>query len=111
VTVVEGTPNATNLPDACCDALLMRAVYHHIRDPQPFAASVARAVRPGGVVAVIDFEPGALWFHGGAPDGVRRPGHGVPRTETIAEFQAAGFRVREEIQNWSGPLWLVVFER
>jgi SAM-dependent methyltransferase len=111
VTVVEGDRNGTNLPDACCDTLVMRAVYHHIQDPQAFVASVARTVRHGGSVAVIDFEPGALWFHGGAPDGVRRPGHGVSRAEAIAEFQRAGFTVREEIPDWSGPLWLVVFKR
>jgi SAM-dependent methyltransferase len=111
VTVIEGAPAATNLPDGCCDAIVMRAVYHHIQDPHAFAASVARAVRPGGSVAVIDFEPGALWFHGGAPDGVRRPGHGVSRADAIAEFQRAGFTVREEISKWSGPLWLVVFGR
>jgi hypothetical protein len=62
-------------------------------------------------VAVIDFAPGALWFHGGAPDGTRRPGHGVSRADAIAEFTAAGFVVREEVPDWSGPLWLVVFSR
>jgi hypothetical protein len=53
--------------------------------------------------------PLALWFHGGAPDGSRRPGHGVSRADAIAEFLAAGFVVREEVPKWSSPLWLVVF--
>jgi predicted methyltransferase len=39
VTVREGAPAATNLPDACCDAIVMRAVYHHLADPTSFAAS------------------------------------------------------------------------
>ena len=111
VTVVEGTPAATNLPDACCDALVMRAVHHHIQDPPAFVGSLARAVRPGGSVAVIDFEPGALWFHDGPPDGSRRPGHGVSRADAITAFRAAAFTVREEVLDWSGPLWLVVFTR
>jgi SAM-dependent methyltransferase len=111
VTVIEGERAATNLPDGCCDALVMRAVYHHIQDPPAFVASIARAVRPSGLVAIIDFEPGKLWFHGGAPDGTRRPGHGVSIADTIAEFQAAGFIVRQQQADWSGPLWLVVFQR
>ena len=33
VTVVEAHATRTNLPAACCDALVLRRVYHHIRDP------------------------------------------------------------------------------
>lgn len=111
VTVLEGAPAATNLPDGCCDAIVMRSVYHHLANPPGFAASIARALTPDGVVAIIDFEPGTLWFHGGTPDGSRRSGHGVARLDAIAELEAAGFTVREDFARWSGPLWLVVFER
>lgn len=111
VTVLEGAPAATNLPDACCEVIVMRSVYHHLADPTAFAASIARALTPDGVVAIIDFEPGTLWFHGGTPDGSRRSGHGVARLDAIAELKAAGFTVREDFARWSGPLWLVIFER
>ena len=111
ITVVEGVPASTNLPDACCDAIVMRAVYHHIQDAEAFAASVARALRPHGLVAIIDFAPGTLWLHGGAAGGPRRPGHGVSREDTIAELRSAGFVVRQQMADWSRPLWLVVFSR
>ncbi len=111
VTVLEGAPAATNLPDGCCDVIVMRSVYHHLANPSAFAASIARALTPDGAVAIIDFEPGTLWFHGGTPDGSRRSGHGVARLDAIAELKAAGFTVREDFAQWSGPLWLVVFER
>jgi ubiquinone/menaquinone biosynthesis C-methylase UbiE len=111
VTVLEGAASDATLPDACCDAVVMRAVYHHIQDPRPFIASVARALRPRGAVAVIDFEPGALWLHGAKPGGTRRPGHGVSRADAIAEFEAAGFVVREQSPDWSRPLWLMVLAR
>ena len=111
VTVVEGLPASTNLPDACCDAIVMRAVYHHIQDPESFAANVARALRPNGLVAIIDFAPGTLWLHGGASGGPRRPGHGVSREDAIAELRSAGFVVRQQYAEWSRPLWLVVFSR
>src|SRR5262245_44870413 len=32
VTVLEGAAAATNLPPACCDAIFMRDVYHHITE-------------------------------------------------------------------------------
>lgn len=110
VEVLDGAPADTTLPDGCCDAIAMRAVYHHIQQPDQFAASVARALRPGGWIAIIDFDPDALWLHGRAPDGTRRPGHGVSRKAAIAEFQRAGFVLKEERADWSRPLWLVVLE-
>ena len=111
LTIVAAERERTNLPDACCDVILMRAVYHHVTQPDAFVNAVARALRPGGQVVVIDFEPGALWFHGGRPDDAapRRPGHGVARSATIAEFTAAGFKVTTSDPNWSRPLWLTVF--
>ena len=111
VRVVAAAPDATNLPDACCDVVFLRNVYHHVTDPTRFAVSVARAVKPDGVVVVIDFEPGALWLHGGSPDGSPRAGHGVSRTDAIVEFRAAGFEAREQFPSWSGPLWLVLLRR
>ncbi|MCA1562086.1 MAG: class I SAM-dependent methyltransferase [Acidobacteria bacterium] len=111
VTIVEGAPRETNLPDACCDVVFLRNVYHHVQEPEAFAASIRRAVRPGGRVVVIDFEPGALWLHGGRPSdtAARRPGHGVARADARAEFERAGFRVEQEIPRWGGPMWLLSF--
>jgi SAM-dependent methyltransferase len=112
VTVLEATANATNLPDANCDVVFPRNVYHHVQEPERFAASVARAIKPGGVAVVIDFEPGALWLHGGKPDDASpRPGHGVSRQDAIREFRTAGLEPRRDIPDWSGPMWLVVFQR
>ena len=112
VTVIEAAGDATNLPDACCDVVFLRNVYHHITEPERFAAGVAKAVKPGGTVVVIDFDPGTLWLHGGQPnDASRRPGHGVSREDAIAEFRTAGFDVRREIPRWSGPMWLIVLQR
>ena len=112
VTVVEAGAGATNLPDLCCDVVFLRNVYHHVQQPERFAAAIARAVKPDGVILVLDFEPGALWLHGGKPDAAsRRPGHGVSRQDAIAELRAAGFEVRLEVPRWSGPMWLVMLQR
>lgn len=111
VTVVEAGEAATNLPDACCDAIFMRNVYHHIGDIRPFNVSVRRALREGGRLAVIDFEPGAFWRLPGRRSGApaERTGHGVTPARLIAEVTAAGFEVEREIPDWGGRMFLVLF--
>jgi SAM-dependent methyltransferase len=111
VVVVQGDRRETHLPDACCDLVVLRNVYHHVTEPTPYARALRRAVRDGGRLAVIDFDAGALGFHGGRPadTSVRRPGHGVTRADAIAELSAAGFRLEREEPHWSAPMWLLVF--
>jgi SAM-dependent methyltransferase len=113
ITVVRAEREKTNLPDACCDVVLMRNVYHHVTNPDRFLAAVKRALRPDGRVIVIDFGPGALWFHGGRPGDAseRRPGHGVSQAAAAAEFEAAGFRLETSQPRWSRPMWLSLYGR
>ena len=33
VTVVEGSASETGLPPGCCDAIVLRRVYHHLTEP------------------------------------------------------------------------------
>ena len=62
VTVVQAQGRDTGLPANCCDAILLRRVYHHLTAPADTDASLLRAVRPGGVLAVIDFAPTLSWL-------------------------------------------------
>ena len=51
VTVIEGGASSTNLPDACCDAIFLRDVYHHLSESgvdEQELARVAQAWRPAG---------------------------------------------------------------
>ena len=57
VTVVQAHASDTGLPVSCCDAVVLRRVYHHLSDPAATNADLLRALRPGGVLAVIDFRP------------------------------------------------------
>jgi 2-polyprenyl-3-methyl-5-hydroxy-6-metoxy-1,4-benzoquinol methylase len=111
VTAIKAGRLQTRLPDGCCDVVLLRNVYHHVTDPVAFARALRKAVRDGGALVVVDFETGALWFHGGRPDdaAARRPGHGVSRAAAIKEITAAGFVVEKEFPDWSRPMWLTVF--
>jgi SAM-dependent methyltransferase len=100
VTIVRGDADDTHLPDACCDAILLRLVYHHLTDPEPMNASLHRALRPGGIVIVIDFEPKEHWRR---PEGVPdRGGHGVLPEDVITEMTAEGFSVVSQHEHWDG---------
>ncbi len=102
VTVIEAGKKQTNLAPECCDAIFMRKVYHHFTDPAEINASLFEALRPGGVLAVIDFSP-SLWnFWLPRPDGVpeNRGGHGMPKDLLIAEVTSAGFRLEQVTGEW-----------
>lgn len=113
VTVLEGAEAATNLPPACCDAIFMRDVYHHITQPEAFNKSLAASLKPGGRLAVIDFRarPGSQVFAGVNPN---RGGHGVPPAIVVSEVAAAGFTHVKTIEQWpdeKARLFLVLFRK
>ena len=107
VTFEQSQVADTALPENCCDAIVMRRVYHHLTEPRAINASVLRALRPGGVFAVIDFPPLAprVW----ALD------HGADPRRVTADVTASGFQLVQVIGDWPGrgPLgsYCAVFRR
>lgn len=104
VQVLEGRKSVAGLPASCCDAIFMSKVYHHFTDPETMNASFFDSLRPGGRIAVIDFEPAGwqIWLR--HPSGVpeNRGGHGMPPDLLIQELKAAGFTIEHEIADWWG---------
>jgi ubiquinone/menaquinone biosynthesis C-methylase UbiE len=92
IEVIEGHETQANLPDACCDAIFMRNVYHHFGDPAQMNGSFARALKPGGRIAIIDFTPpkGETAAPGKRGEDSR---HGVTRDTVESELKAAGFEI------------------
>jgi SAM-dependent methyltransferase len=103
VRVVAAHAYATGLAPGSCEAIYLRTVFHHLVDRPRFAAELVRAVRPGGRIAIIDFAPGRLWFHGAD--------HGVSPADVEAAFAAVGWPVRQRDDRWGGGLFLRVFEQ
>lgn len=93
VTVVEARSRDSGLPANCCDAIVLRRVYHHLSDPASINASLLRSLRPGGVLAVIDLPPPFFWFRGSL---------GVPAKAVIDEVTACGFEPMRLIDDWPG---------
>lgn len=114
VSVIEGAAQSTNLPAACCDAILVRDAYHHLTEPDAIVKSLAAALKPGGRLAVIDFPPRS---NSEVPSGVpaNRRGHGVPPDIVEREVGATLKHVRT-IATWSpdsqpASLFLVLFRK
>jgi ubiquinone/menaquinone biosynthesis C-methylase UbiE len=109
VTVLEAHATRTNLPPACCDAIVIRYVYHHFADPPPMNRSLFESVKPGGYVAVIEFES-----RGGttaAPDKrADNASHGVDAETVVRELRAAGFE-RTAVERGTGQRGFMVIVR
>jgi SAM-dependent methyltransferase len=112
VTVIEGAEAATNLPDACCDAIFLRNVYHHITAVDAFNRSLVASLKPGGRLAIIDLEDRS---GGQIPKGVpaNRAGHGVPPGIVVDELTAAGLTHIRTAEKWppGEPTFLALFRK
>jgi ubiquinone/menaquinone biosynthesis C-methylase UbiE len=110
VAVVESAEADTNLPAACCDAIFLRRVYHHLTKPKEFDANLIRSLKPGGRLAIIDFPPRpGLDPVEGVPS--NRGGHGISQKIVIEELIAAGLQVEKIVNDWPGDSYCVLFVR
>lgn len=111
ITVVRGDQSDSGLPASCCDAILLRMVYHHFIQPEEMRASLRQALRPGGRIAIVDISPQSSWRD--LPGVPERGGHGIPLADLILEMTADGFEVVESQEDWNGDKdrFCVVFKR
>jgi len=99
VTVLTGTTDATNLPPACCDAILVRNVYHYVTQPEAMVRSFAASLKPGGRLAIVDFPPRP---NSPLPPGVpaNRGGNGIP-PEILEREVGVMLKHVITVPNWS----------
>lgn len=110
VTVLEAHVARTNLPDGCCDALVLRFVYHHIGNPVPMNRSLYQSLKPGGRVAIIDFRPDSAE----SADPTRRSDgeqHGVTPPTVVRELRQAGFELVSVEEGIRRAGFLIVMRR
>jgi SAM-dependent methyltransferase len=93
VTVVEARSHDTGLPPGCCDAIVLRRVYHHVTDPARTNASLLQSLRPGGLLAVIDLPP---------PFSGHRGPLGISAQVVVDEVTRSGFELVQRIDDWPG---------
>jgi predicted methyltransferase len=105
VTVITRTPGPTTprLPLACCDAILVRAVYHEFRQQRDLIIrNLWRNLKPGGRLLVIDFDQDTPEY---------ASGHGIALRTVLDEMTSVGFEVVETIPDWNGHAYAVLFRR
>jgi ubiquinone/menaquinone biosynthesis C-methylase UbiE len=107
VSVVQATASDTGLPANCCDAIILRRVYHHLIDPADTDRSLHQALREGGQLAVLDFRSSILTGlstpKGLPPD---REGHGIGPITVMNELEHAGFAYVSMDDPWPGSTFI-----
>lgn len=99
ITTVLGDQADSGLPDDCCDAILLRMVFHHFVDPAAMLGSLRKALVPGGHLAVIDITPQGHWRDlEGVPE---RGGHGISLDDLISEISEQGFELLARYDDWN----------
>jgi ubiquinone/menaquinone biosynthesis C-methylase UbiE len=88
MTRIEGDAKDARLPDASCDGILLRYVYHHISEREAMRSSLRRSLRPQGKLVVIEK--------------LERGGHGISMDDMIDEITADGFRLISRHPGWGG---------
>jgi ubiquinone/menaquinone biosynthesis C-methylase UbiE len=110
VTVIEAHATRTNLPEQCCDALVLRRVYHHFGKPHLMNASMRQSLKPGGLLAVIDFDPDSAESADPA-DRATGNQHGVTSATVVRELGQAGFEVVTVQEGTGSDRFMVVARR
>ena len=113
VLVLAAAEKETKLPDNCCDAIILRRVYHHFTAPNEMDASLMRSLRPGGSLAVIEFPPRKSLSASDPVKGVpsNRGGHGIPKKILEEELTAAGFKLDKTIDDWPDDGYCVLLRK
>lgn len=97
VRIVIGKPDNPKLPRASVDRAVLVHMYHEIENPYALLWNLAAAMKPGGLVGVIDLDRPT-------------PRHGTPPALLKCEFEAVGYRQVSFAQMDGGVGYLAVFE-
>lgn len=101
VRAVLGTPVDPKLPASAIDAVLIVDAYHEIEEPKTLLANVARALKPTGVIGIVDFKK-----DGGGPGPAMEDR--VDPDRVIADARAVGLELRKR-ENFLRYQYLLVF--
>lgn len=100
VTSILGDQEDIGLGAGCCDAILVRLVYHHFEKPKKMRSDLWRALKPKGLIAIIDITPQKNWRE--LPRVPDRGGHGIPTGDLVVEMLGAGFELVKQETDWNG---------
>lgn len=92
-----------HLPSGAVDAVLIANAFHELRDPKVMLGHVARSLRPGGRLVIVDRSPRQSIPHA----------HEVEGSSVKTELQEAGFEIVQSQDRFidrlgDNPWWLTV---
>lgn len=92
IELIKGTINSTNLPKNQIDKILMVDVYHEFSDPVAMIASMKQALKPDGEIYLIEYRLED-------PNIPIKTIHKMSEAQAVKEFEANGFKLKENIEN------------
>lgn len=84
VDTILSTATDPKLPPATCDLILLADVYHELDDPAGVLGHLKRALKPKGVLAMLE-------FRAEDPKVPIKPEHKMSRAQIMKELEANGF--------------------
>jgi ubiquinone/menaquinone biosynthesis C-methylase UbiE len=103
VRTVLGAFTDPKLPAAAVDVAFMHDVLHHIGDRGTYFRTLAKSVKPGGRIAIIDYEPAR------SPH-ADQPALQVSKDQARAILADAGFKPLEDVALFEEK-WFLIFGR
>ena len=103
VTPILGTLIDARLPEASCDLVLLCDAYHEFSHPAHMLASIRKAMKPTGRIALVEFRA--------EDDRVPiKADHKMSKAQILKEYHANGFKL---VEQFDGLPWqhLMFFER
>lgn len=101
----------SNLPNEQFDVILMKKVFHHITNPERETRNFYEHLKPGGKLAIVDFEP--KWYLKlSTPKNIPKSygGHGIYKKVLIEEVIRAGFMLEKLDEKFSpGGMYCAIF--
>ncbi len=102
VTFIQGNDKDPGLPEAAIDAALVLDVYHHFDYPERMLAGIARGLKPGGRLVIVDFYKA----------GFRDPKHiRLDEADVIKEIQANGFELISNAPHTPNRQYIAIFRK
>ena len=92
VTTVLGSEKSINLPENSVDKVLMVDVYHEFSFPVEMVNTIKKALKPSGEIYLIE-------YRAEDPKVSIKKLHKMSEKQAVKEMKAAGFKLKENIDN------------
>lgn len=92
VSVILGRDDSPTLPAGALDVILSVNTFHHFAEPDAMLAALRRALKPGGQLAIVDFDRDSA-----GATAQQRSMASMDKAAYIQTIEAAGFRLAEDV--------------